>query len=50
VTTRQNLVRAELAAPIFQRSPQARELDERIEEFGDESITAELRGLPGSPG
>jgi transcriptional regulator with XRE-family HTH domain len=50
VTTRLNLVRAELAAPIFQRSPQARELDERIEEFGDESITAELRGLSGSPG
>jgi len=50
VTTRLNLVRAELAAPIFQRSPQARELDERIEEFGDESITAELRGLSGGPG
>jgi tetratricopeptide (TPR) repeat protein len=50
VTTRLNLVRAELAAPIFQHSPQARELDERIEEFGSESITAELRGLSGSPG
>lgn len=50
VTTRLNLVRAELAAPIFQRSPQARELDERIEEFGSEAITAELRDLPGGPG
>jgi transcriptional regulator with XRE-family HTH domain len=50
VTTRLNLVRTELAAPIFQRSPQARELDERIEDFGDESITAELHGLSGSPG
>jgi hypothetical protein len=43
-------VRAELAAPIFQRSPQARELDERIEEFSRDAITAELRSLPGSPG
>lgn len=50
VTTRLDLVRAELAAPIFQRSPQARELDERIEEFGYEAITAELHGLSGSPG
>jgi hypothetical protein len=50
VTTRLNMVRAELAAPVFQRSPQARELDERIEEFSYESITAELRGLSDSPG
>ena len=50
VTTRLDLVRTELAAPIFQRSPQARELDERIEEFSQEAITADLRSLPASPG
>jgi hypothetical protein len=50
VTTRLALVRTELAAPIFQRSPQARELDERIEEFGRETIVTELHSLPGSPG
>lgn len=50
VTTRLDLVRTELAAPIFQRSPQARELDERIEEFSQEAITADLHSLPGSPG
>ena len=49
VTTRLDVVRAELAAPIFQRSPQARELDERIEEFGAEAITADLHDLPGGP-
>ena len=49
VTTRLNLVRTELAAPIFRRSPQARELDERIEEFSQEAITAELHSLPGGP-
>lgn len=50
VTTRLDVVRAELAAPIFRRSLQARELDERIEEFGSEAITADLHDLPGSPG
>jgi hypothetical protein len=50
LTTRLNLVRAELATPIFQHSTQARELDERIEEFGREGITAEMYGLPGGPG
>jgi len=50
VTTRLNLVRTELAAPIFQRPPQARELDERIEEFSSEAITADLHSLPASPG
>ena len=44
------LAGVDLAAPIFQRSPQARELDERIEEFGFEPIAAELHDLPGSPG
>jgi hypothetical protein len=50
VTARLNLVRTELAAPIFQRSPQARELDERIEEFSSEAITADLHSLPAGPG
>ena len=50
VTTRLDLVRAELAAPVFQHSPQARELDERIEEFGQEAIAAELHGLSGGTG
>ena len=42
--------RAELAQPIFRGSVQARELDERIEEFGRETITTGLHGLSGSPG
>jgi len=46
-TTRLTSVRAELAAPIFRDSAQARDLDERIEEFGRESITAGLHSLPG---
>jgi transcriptional regulator with XRE-family HTH domain len=50
VTTRLALVRTELAAPLFQRSPQARELDERIEDFGRETIVTELHSLPGSLG
>jgi SAM-dependent methyltransferase len=47
LVTRLTLVRAELAAPVFQGSIQARALDERIEEFGRESITAGLHSLPG---
>jgi transcriptional regulator with XRE-family HTH domain len=50
LTTRLTLVRTELAAPIFRGSAQARVLDERIEEFGREAITADLHSLPGSPG
>ena len=50
VTTRLDLVRTELATPLFQRSPQARELDERIEEFSQEAITVELHSLSGGPG
>lgn len=49
-TTRLTLVRAELAAPVFRGSPQARDLNERIEEFGRETITAGLHGLSGGPG
>jgi hypothetical protein len=48
-TARLTLVRTELAAPVFRGSAQARELDERIEEFGRETVTAGLRSLPGSP-
>jgi hypothetical protein len=50
VTTRLDLVRTELAAPVFQHSPQACELDERIEEFGPEAIAAELHSLSGGTG
>lgn len=42
-------VRAQLAQPIYSRSAAARDLDERIEEFGRESITAGLHSLPGAP-
>jgi transcriptional regulator with XRE-family HTH domain len=47
VTTQLNQVRAELAAPVFRGSAQARALDEQIEEFGREAITAGLHSLPG---
>ena len=50
VTTRLAAVRAELAAPIFRGSAQARDLGEQIEEFGREAITAGLHSLPGGPG
>jgi hypothetical protein len=43
-------VRAELAAPIFHGSPQARELGEQIEEFGREAVTAGLHSLASGPG
>ena len=42
---RMHLVRNELAAPVFSRSAQARELDEQIEEFGRDTVTAGLHGL-----
>jgi hypothetical protein len=47
MTRRLPSVRAELAAPIFQGSAQARALDERIEEFGRATITGSLHSLPG---
>jgi hypothetical protein len=50
LTTRLSQVRTELAAPVFRGSVQARELDERIEEFGRETIPIGLHSLPGSPG
>jgi hypothetical protein len=50
LVTRLTLVRTELAASVFQGSMQARALDERIEEFGRESITAGLHSLSGGTG
>jgi hypothetical protein len=47
VTARLARVREELAAPIFRNSPQARELNDQIEEFGRAAITAGLRSLSG---
>jgi hypothetical protein len=50
LTTRLGQVRTELAAPLFRGSAQARDLNEQIEEFGRETITAGLQGLTGGPG
>ena len=50
VTTRMDMVRTELAVPIFQRSPQARELNERIEDYTGDAITEELHSLFAEPG
>jgi hypothetical protein len=47
VTARLAEVRAELAAPIFSRSPQAREIGTQIEEFNREAATAGLHSLAG---
>jgi tetratricopeptide (TPR) repeat protein len=43
------VVRSELSQPIFRGSAQAQDLDERIEEFGRDTITAGLHSLPGGP-
>jgi hypothetical protein len=42
--------RAELARPRYQGSPEARELDEQIEEFCRETIAGDLHSLPAGPG
>ena len=47
MTIRLAAVRDELAAPIFQGSPQARDLGAQIEEFDREAVTAGLRSLSG---
>jgi hypothetical protein len=47
---RMRLVSAELAAPVFYGSVQTRAPDERIEEFGRDSVTAGLHSLPPGPG
>jgi transcriptional regulator with XRE-family HTH domain len=49
VTDRLRLVRTELAAPLFRGSAQARDLDERIEEFGRDSVTTGPHAFPASP-
>jgi hypothetical protein len=43
-------VRTELSDSRYQGSPQARTLDERIEEFCRETIVSELHSLPGGAG
>jgi tetratricopeptide (TPR) repeat protein len=50
IPQRLSRVRAELAHRIYQGSPQARELDKRIEEFSRETIVADLHDLPASLG
>jgi hypothetical protein len=47
VTNRLADVRRELAAPIFQGSPQARHLGEQIEAFGREAVASGLHSLTG---
>jgi hypothetical protein len=47
LTARLAQVRAELTAPAFQGSPQARDLGDQIEEFGREAVTAGLHSLTG---
>jgi hypothetical protein len=50
LTARLARARDELTAPIFRRSPQARDLGDQIEEFGRAAVTAGLHSLPGAPG
>lgn len=47
--SRLQLVRAELAAPTFRGSAQAQDLDEQIEAFSHDSVTAGMHTLPGGP-
>jgi tetratricopeptide (TPR) repeat protein len=47
MTIRLAAVRDELAAPIFQGSPQARDLGAQIEEFDREAVTTGLHSLSG---
>ncbi len=49
LTSRLPRVRAELAAPIYQGSAQARDLDERIEDFIRDTIATDLHELPSGP-
>jgi hypothetical protein len=43
-------VRSELARPRYQGSPQARDLDEQIEQFCRETAASDLHSLSGEPG
>jgi tetratricopeptide (TPR) repeat protein len=47
ITGRLADIRRELAAPIFQGSPQARDLGDQIEAFGRDTISADLHSLTG---
>lgn len=47
ITNRLADVRRELAAPIFQGSPQARALGDQIETFTCEAVASALHGLTG---
>jgi len=47
LTSRLTRVRTELAQPIYRGSAQARELDERIEQFRRETVVADIHSLPG---
>ncbi len=50
LTPRLAAVRNALASPRYQGSPEARDLDEQIEDFGHETIVAALHDLPAGPG
>ena len=50
IPRRLSRVQAELHAPVFRGSPQARDLSDQIEEFGREAVTAGLHSLSGDPG
>jgi hypothetical protein len=47
LSQRMGRVRAELARPHYHGSPQARELDEQVEEFSRDTIVGVLSALPG---
>jgi transcriptional regulator with XRE-family HTH domain len=47
--SRLQLVRAELAAPRFRGSATAQDLDEQIEDYSRDSVTAGLHALPNGP-
>ena len=49
LNSRMRLVRTELAAAVYRGSGQARDLDQRIEEFGRDSVTVSLHGLSSGP-
>jgi transcriptional regulator with XRE-family HTH domain len=50
LSVRLTRVRDELAAAVFRGSPEGRDLDQKIEEFGREAVTAGLHTLAGGPG
>jgi tetratricopeptide (TPR) repeat protein len=50
VSKRLTAMRRDLASRRYQGSPQARELDEQMEEFGRDTIVGALHNLPAGPG